>query len=79
MPKYKVQHVVKPNTSSSDIEKVDEVLTSHTESTPDNIGRCIKVVEEDRLITDIIRSKKTTIIVPVRDILSFLKSRVRKW
>ncbi|AES65236.2 hypothetical protein MTR_2g036980 [Medicago truncatula] len=66
--KHKMQHVAKPNTSSSEVEKVDEVLTLHTESTPNNTEGCSKVVEEDPLITDIIRSKETSIILSMRDV-----------
>jgi len=66
VPKHKIQYVAKPNTSSSKVEKVDEVLTIHTEPTLNNTGGCSKVVEEDPLITAIIRSKETPVIAPER-------------
>ncbi|RHN55237.1 hypothetical protein MtrunA17_Chr5g0415531 [Medicago truncatula] len=66
---HKMQYVAKPNTSSFEVEKVDEVLTLHTESTPNNTGECSKVVEEDPLITDMIRSKETVVIAPFSDIV----------
>jgi len=69
VPKHKMQYVCKPNTSSSEVEKVDEVLTLHTESTPNNTRGCSKVVEEDPLITDMIRSKETTVIAPFSDVV----------
>lgn len=69
VPKNKTHYVAKPNTSSSEVEKVDEVLTLHTKSTPNNTGGCSKVVEEDPLITDMIRSKETVAIAPFSDVI----------
>jgi len=64
-----MQYVVKPNTSNSEVEKVDEVPTLHTKSTPNNTGGCSKVVEDDPLITSIIRSKETVVIAPLSDVV----------